>query len=1069
MTIIDDYLEKQEKYRKLYGDNTIVLMQVGHFYEVYAIDNEIENINSENLYRLADILNIIQTKKNKNFPGITRGNPLMIGINILAIDKYIQMLMNANYTTIIIDQVSEPPNCKREVTNIYSPGTNIDHISHSRTNNLMTIYIELNYNVKSHKEILSVGISIIDVSTGKNMVYESYSVRDDILNPLDECFRLIQTHDPQEILFITKYPDGYQNSYHNSYQNSILKTDYLSQDYLSNYLNLSQLIVHFRNFDEIDNNYTNIHYQNEFLKKIFKCNDTMLSMIEYLDLERHNFALISYILLLDFAYQHNETIVSKIEKPEIFDESKYLILTNNSINQLNVVSENSINKYTHFNSLFSVLDKTNTPIGRRFLRDYLLNPIISPNEIEKRYDLVQFMYDNNRYTLFEEFLRKIVDIERIHRKLILGRLQPFDFGSMDNSYENILNMLNLEIHENIKPSKEAVEQFQNFIAEYRSIFNLDIISKYNFDTINESFLNKGVNSDVDKIQEEIDNARSKIKAIQSKFSVLLDDNINTLFKFDYTEKDGYFIHATEIRCKKLKIVFSNMHNIPINITNIPLIDYNVTVMDGLILTTNDITFKKMSANKMRISGIIIDLLCSSIRNNIIKVSHMCKHFYKEKIEEFANKYSIYLKEISKFIGEIDLYKSIAKVSHLYGYYRPTIVKHPQNVSFINAKDIRHPIIERIQTKTEYITNDIFIGNGEVENTDKVNGILLYGTNASGKSSLMKAVGLNIIMAQAGFFVPSRDFRYSPYQYLFTRILNNDNIFKGASSFAVEMSELKSIIKRSNNRSIILGDELCSGTENISAQSIFASCVITLDKRNSNFIFATHLHQLYDMDCIKNITTVKPYHLKVEYNDATGELIYNRKLTPGNGESIYGLEVCKAMGLDSEFIELADKIRREILNINNRILEPKQSKYNAKVIVDLCEICGNTAEDTHHIKFQCNANADNIIGKSIQKDIGSNLVPLCKPCHVKTHNGELNINGYIQTSIGVKLDYNVLSEEEVQIKIKSRKKYTPTQIAVIKELKEIQGITQVRAIGILEKTHNIKISNSTLSKVWANKY
>ena len=106
MTLIDDYLSEQITYEKKYGNNTIVLMQVGHFYEAYAVDNEKEKTNSANLYRLSDIMNIQMTRKNKSIPENNRGNPLMIGVNIYSIDKFVQILLNANYTIVIIDQTS---------------------------------------------------------------------------------------------------------------------------------------------------------------------------------------------------------------------------------------------------------------------------------------------------------------------------------------------------------------------------------------------------------------------------------------------------------------------------------------------------------------------------------------------------------------------------------------------------------------------------------------------------------------------------------------------------------------------------------------------------------------------------------------------------------------------------------------------------------------------------------------------------------------------------------------------------------------------------------------------------
>ena len=128
--------------------------------------------------------------------------------------------------------------------------------------------------------------------------------------------------------------------------------------------------------------------------------------------------------------------------------------------------------------------------------------------------------------------------------------------------------------------------------------------------------------------------------------------------------------------------------------------------------------------------------------------------------------------------------------------------------------MRHCLIEHLQTNELYVANDISLG------FDKCNGILLYGTNAVGKSSLIRSIGICIVLAQAGMFVPCSEFTYKPYCKIFTRILGNDDIFKGLSTFAVEMSELRTILNNSDENSLILGDELCSGTETNSAISIF---------------------------------------------------------------------------------------------------------------------------------------------------------------------------------------------------------------------------------------------------------
>ena len=147
-----------------------------------------------------------------------------------------------------------------------------------------------------------------------------------------------------------------------------------------------------------------------------------------------------------------------------------------------------------------------------------------------------------------------------------------------------------------------------------------------------------------------------------------------------------------------------------------------------------------------------------------------------------------------------------------GYVSPKIdISHSH--SFVKADKIRHPIIEHISKNTKYVPNDIVMGK------DGIDGMLLFGVNAVGKSSLMKSIGINIIMAQAGMYVASSEFIYKPYKYLFTRIRSNDNIYAGLSSFEVEMKEFKVILKYANEDSIILGDELCSGTETQDATRI----------------------------------------------------------------------------------------------------------------------------------------------------------------------------------------------------------------------------------------------------------
>ena len=315
--LIDDYIDYQNTYQEKYGDKTVILMQVGSFFEAYAIDNEKEKVNIDNLNQICDLMNIQISRKSKSVIENSRSNPLMAGFPLFAIEKFIQILMNHGYTVVLIEQVTEPPEPERKVTNIFSPGTSITYTPSEETSNLLSIYIETTKDLKNYRDIVCVGLSIIDLTTGKSIIYEMHSEGDDINKSFDEIYRFIQSHNPKEIVLnVNSCP--------------------LDKKKLITYLELNNKIFHYKEGKEIDKFISKISYQKTLLEKIFT-EHGLLSVHEYLDLEKKQFGTISFVALLQFAHEHNETVINKLEKPEIWESNKYLILTNDSINQLNLV------------------------------------------------------------------------------------------------------------------------------------------------------------------------------------------------------------------------------------------------------------------------------------------------------------------------------------------------------------------------------------------------------------------------------------------------------------------------------------------------------------------------------------------------------------------------------------------------------------------------------------------------------------------------------------------------------------------------------------------------------------
>jgi DNA mismatch repair protein MutS len=290
------------------------------------------------------------------------------------------------------------------------------------------------------------------------------------------------------------------------------------------------------------------------------------------------------------------------------------------------------------------------------------------------------------------------------------------------------------------------------------------------------------------------------------------------------------------------------------------------------------------------------------------------------------------------------------------------------------------LIEHIQQNEIYVPNDLILGKG-------VNGILLYGTNAVGKTSLIRALGIAIIMAQSGMFVPCSAFIYKPYTAIYSRILGNDNLFKGLSTFAVEMSELRVILKMADENSLILGDELCSGTETESAVSIFTAGLMELHEKKCSYIFATHFHEIVHYEEIISLGRLSMKHMSVFYDRELDGLVYDRKLKEGPGDRMYGLEVCKSLYLPDDFLKKAYEIRNKYYHDSRGCLSNKLSPYSSSKIKGRCEKCKETmGEEIHHIRHQADANTSGFIG-SFHKNHPANLINICKKCHLLEHQTE----------------------------------------------------------------------------------
>jgi DNA mismatch repair protein MutS len=468
-------------------------------------------------------------------------------------------------------------------------------------------------------------------------------------------------------------------------------------------------------------------------------------------------------------------------------------------------------------------------------------------------------------------------------------------------------------------------------------------------------------------------------------------------KIHETDKMGISLQATK---RRTKILEDRIKKLPADGKVISILVDKETNRT-LIFDTSGITCPTASGSNNTIHSPQIYELCAAVVSLRVKISDMVAVLYQGFIGSLHEYYHDF-ENMAAFVSAVDMIQNRCYVARKYNYCRPVIAgveAEGDATSFVRATGLRHCLIERINEDECYVTNDVSLG---------ADGILLYGTNAVGKTSLIRAVGVAVIMAQAGFYVPASTFVYRPYRAIMTRILGNDNLFKGLSTFVVEMSELRVILRMADTHTLVLGDELCSGTEMDSAISIFVAGLQHLYRAGASFIFATHLHEIATYSEIREMAPrLRLAHMRVFYDKSCDTLVYDRKLQDGAGESMYGLEVCKSLHLPDDFLENANTIRVKYRGVSMKtptasILDDAvPSRYNAAKLRRLCELCREKkGTEVHHLQHQESADSNDFIGH-IHKNHPANLASICEDCHREIHTGGVE-HVKVKTGKGVRI-------------------------------------------------------------------
>lgn len=971
MALLKEYFKLRDKYRDQLGENTLLLMEVGSFYEIYTkVDKHSKEITEPQIIHLRKYAELAPGKKTEEV--------LMLGFSSkipFLLEKYLEKIINNGYSAVIYDQDSPTAKTTRSLKGIYSPGTFFyENSNDDVSNHVACIWIESHKKTKINKSgNIVIGMSIIDNYTGKSSFYQIIS--ENLHNPTtyDELERFISSYNPKECIFISNFSQKEIND-------------------IIQFIKLQSKKTHVFNISESKVKKVESQiYQREILDKFFSFN---ISESLFKNSLEFTYGIQSYVYLLNFVYEHNPSLVNKICEPVVENKSERMLLANHSLEQLNILPDKN---YTgKLSSISEFLNNCITPMGIRSFKYNILNPMTNREKIEEKYNITEYLLKTDYWIKWRDNLKSIKDIEKLNRQLYLKKITPqnlFYFydnlSSIQSLYSNLSSDLLINNYLNNKITMNIEDVCNKFKQVFENTFIIEECKNINSFDFDINFIKEGINKELDKYVELNMDSKSKIECMR----VYLDDLIakgekskkNDFVKIHSTDKNGYNLQCTSRRSKILAEQIKDKVSEELTFINE---NGNAKKFDFIIKTIN---YEIATGANVNIVNEDIKNVCNDIISSRSKMKDLINIEYMKfiiKLQEYEKEFY----NLIQFVSHIDLLQNMCYIAIKNKYSKPRI--HDGNKSYIDVKELRHPLIEKLNVDEIYTPNDLCLG------LDK-DMMLLYGTNAVGKTSFIRSLGICIIMAQAGLYVPCTELNYIPYKSIFTRILGNDNLFKGLSTFAVEMSELRIILNTADENSLILGDELCSGTEQDSAISIFVSGLEMLYNKNVTAIFATHIHEIVNYEEIVNMETILIKHMEVEYDEMNDKLIYNRKLKDGPGSCMYGLEVCKSLHLPDEFLSNAFKLRRKYKKEERSVLEQKTSHFNSKKIMGNCELCKkNLGTEVHHLQHQENADENNMIG-TFHKNHPANLLTLCEECHNKIHKSGKQ-HKKVKTSNGIQL-------------------------------------------------------------------
>lgn len=799
--MMEQYVATKEKYK-----DCILFYRLGDFYEMFFDDAILASKELE----------ITLTGKDC---GMEERAP-MCGIPFHAADTYINQLVKKGYKVAIGEQVEDPKLAKglvkREVIRIVTPGTNLssESLEESKNNYLMCIsYVGKNY-----------GISVTDLSTG---VFKTCQIQQ-----AEKVVDEINKFQPSEVL----------------YQAGVEQVEEIHA--VCERLQVSHT--------EAPDYYFNLETDEETLKRQFHINS-----IEGLGLKDSPACVASCGALMQYLHETQMSSLSHINHIETYSVDSFMIL--DSATRRNLELTETLRDKQKRGSLLWVLDKTKTAMGARKLREFVEQPLLYKDAIEKRLDAIEAI--NKELIVREElreYLNTIYDLERLLTRIALKTANPRDLLAFKTSIQYLPDIYNLLRELPCERINEIYEDYDS-LEDLYDLLEQAIVEEPPVSIKEGGIFKQGYRDEIDELRLAKTECKTWLADLESK----------------EREKTGI---------KGLKIKYNKVFDYYFEVTN----SFKSLVPDYFIRKQTLVNAERFTTDELNtLSGKIL-----GAEDKLYALEYDCYVELREKLAVAL----VRVQKMAGYIAELDALCSLAYVADKNNYVRPSL----NTDGVIDIKGGRHPVVEKMLANDSFVENDTYLNNAESRIS------IITGPNMAGKSTYMRQTALITLMAQIGSFVPAESANIGLCDRIFTRVGASDDLASGQSTFMIEMNEVANILRNATKDSLLILDEIGRGTSTFDGLSIAWAVVEYIADPNilgAKTLFATHYHELTELE--GKLSSVNNFCIAVQ--EEGDDIVFLRKIIKGGADRSYGIQVARLAGVPEPVLKRAREICNELID------------------------------------------------------------------------------------------------------------------------------------------------------------